>query len=148
MLNIIKKILNLQYYTSKTDQFLSEYNKTHTLLSSSQQAEKRKYNRIFSLRDNKTESEKNTDFWSKFQVCFMKNLIAKLIPFILVGMAIVAFSFGIILFIYLILIGTAVGAVLFFIQWIKIKIFQKKHVKSSTKAKKGRIINSDDWRRL
>lgn len=42
----IKKFLNLTYYTSDLDKFLSEYSKKHPKLSDSQREEMEKYQRI------------------------------------------------------------------------------------------------------
>jgi hypothetical protein len=62
----IKQFLNLTYYTSKLDLFLSAFDKTHSQ-SASQRAEKEKYNNIYKLRDHKTASKtpQNT-LWDKF----------------------------------------------------------------------------------
>lgn len=77
----------------------------------------------------------------------MKNLFAKLVPFFLIGIAIVAFSFGIVLLIYLLFLGAIVGLVLFLINFIKEKFFPQKRNTSPTK-KPGRTIDSDDWKKL
>lgn len=68
MINI-KEILGLTYYTSKLDQFLSNFNKTHPRLSLSQRQEKEKYAQIYKLRDNPNASphqNEDTQFWDKF----------------------------------------------------------------------------------
>lgn len=77
----------------------------------------------------------------------MNRFLKELIPFILIGIAIAAFAFGIVLLAYLFLIGALVGFVLFFISWIRSKLFPKKNL-TPTKKKSGRIIDSDDWKKL
>jgi hypothetical protein len=42
----IKKFLNLTYYTSELDEFLSEYSRKHPKLSASQREEMEKHHRI------------------------------------------------------------------------------------------------------
>jgi len=42
----IKKFLNLEYYTSELDKFLSEFARKHSKLSASQRLEQEKYQRI------------------------------------------------------------------------------------------------------
>lgn len=68
MINI-KEILGLTYYTSKLDQFLSDFNKTHPKLSLSQRAEIAKYENIYRLRDNPSATapvNEDQQFWDKF----------------------------------------------------------------------------------
>jgi hypothetical protein len=63
----IRQFLNLTEYTSKLDLFLAAFDKAHPRSSASQRAEKKKYDRIYQLRDRKTETSqpKNT-LWEKF----------------------------------------------------------------------------------
>ena len=77
----------------------------------------------------------------------MHNLFPKIIPFLLIGIAIVAFSFGIVLLAYLLFLGAIVGMVLFIISFIRDKFFPKKPKPSVTK-KSGHTIDSDDWKKL
>jgi len=77
----------------------------------------------------------------------MNSIFAKIIPFLLIGIAIVAFSFGIVLLAYLFFLGAIVGLVLFIITYIKEKFFPKKQPPIQTK-KPGRTIDSDDWKKL
>lgn len=59
----------------------------------------------------------------------MNRLLLQLIPFILLGVLLVIFVAGIILFSYLLILGAAVGLVLFVIQWIRMKFSPKsKHL--------------------
>ena len=67
MLNRLRKFLNLNYYTSDLDQFLSKYRRDHQRLSDSQATEKKKYDHISKLRDQEVSSTAdNKTFWSKF----------------------------------------------------------------------------------
>lgn len=77
----------------------------------------------------------------------MQRFVNKLIPFVLAGIAIVAFAFGIMLLAYLFLFGALVGLVLFTISWIRYKFFAPKTI-VRTKPKPGRTIDSDDWKEL
>lgn len=76
----------------------------------------------------------------------MNRFLNQLTPFILMGVALVAFAFGIFLLAYLFLIGAAVGLVLFIISWIRHKLFPPKT--NSPPKPSGRVIDSDDWKKL
>lgn len=76
----------------------------------------------------------------------MRKFISQLLPFIFIGVALVALAFGIILLAYLFFIGAIVGFVLFLISWLRAKLFPSKTIKP--KEKTGRIIDSDDWKEL
>lgn len=76
----------------------------------------------------------------------MQRFLNQLIPFILLGIAIVAFAFGIMLLAYLFFIGAIVGLILFAITWLKAKLFPPKHVVKQHKS--GRVIDSDDWKKM
>ncbi len=78
----------------------------------------------------------------------MHSLFAKLIPFLLIGIALVAFAFGIVLLAYLFFLGAVVGLVLFVFTWIREKFFRKKTNTPQTRKKAGRTIDSDDWKKL
>jgi len=79
----------------------------------------------------------------------MKRFINQLIPFILLGIALAAFAFGIILLAYLFLFGALVGLVLFAVNWIRSKLFPPKTLPKVNKPpQSGRIIDSDDWKNL
>lgn len=78
----------------------------------------------------------------------MQRFLNKLIPFILLGIAIVAFAFGIMLLAYLFFIGALVGLILFTIAWIKAAFFPPKKVVRHQKTKSGRVIDSDDWKKM
>lgn len=69
----------------------------------------------------------------------MQKLLSAFIPFLILGIMLVAFVFGIILFSYLLIYGAIVGIVLFSLLWLKEKLFPAK--KSDNKS--GRIIEHD-----
>ncbi len=74
----------------------------------------------------------------------MSNFFAKLVPFILFGIAIVAFAFGLILLMYLLVFGAIVGLTLYVIAWIKDKFFPSKQMTAyKRKEKQGRTIDHD-----
>ena len=66
LLQKIKQFLNLTYYTSQLDQFLSAFDKSHPRLSPSQREEKDKHDRVFKLRDVAAKPNQQKRFWSKF----------------------------------------------------------------------------------
>lgn len=78
----------------------------------------------------------------------MQRFIQALIPFIILGIGIIAFAFGIILLAYLFFFGAILGLFLFLVKWIQTKFFQPKVSMTPYKKKTGRTINSDDWNRL
>lgn len=62
----LKEFLGLNYFTSELDQFMMNYGKTHPKLSCSQQKEKDKYDKIFSMRDDSYQIKAKKIFWDKF----------------------------------------------------------------------------------
>lgn len=78
----------------------------------------------------------------------MQRFLNQLIPFLLAGIAIVAFAFGIMLLAYLFLFGAILGFILFIAAWIKQKFFPPKTIIKPTSKKSGRTIDSDDWKKL
>ncbi len=62
----IRQFLNLTYYTSELDQFLSDFDKSHPRMSAPQRKEKDKYDRIFTLRDTRTNAETKKSIWGNF----------------------------------------------------------------------------------
>lgn len=78
----------------------------------------------------------------------MQRFLNQLIPFVFIGIALVAFAFGIVLLAYLFLLGAIVGMVLFLISWIRAKFFPDKRVTTFKRNKSGRIIDTDDWKEL
>ena len=78
----------------------------------------------------------------------MQRFLNQLIPFIFIGIALVAFAFGIVLLAYLFLLGALVGMVLFLVSWVRKKFFPDKRVSQVKRNKSGRIIDTDDWKEL
>lgn len=78
----------------------------------------------------------------------MRRLLEQLLPFIILGIGLVAFAFGMILFAYLFIFGAMIGLILFIVAWVKNKFFAPKSAVTQPKKKPGRTIDSDDWDRL
>ncbi len=78
----------------------------------------------------------------------MRKALNQLIPFLLAGIAIVAFVFGIMLLAYLFFFGAIIGFILFIIAKIRAKFFSSKTSVQKRKKSSGRIIDSDDWNKL
>lgn len=79
----------------------------------------------------------------------MQKIFEKFLPFVLAGIALVAFGFGLLLLAYLFLLGAFIGLILFAVSWIRARFFPKPKVLSEkTKSQSGRIIDSDDWKTL
>jgi hypothetical protein len=78
----------------------------------------------------------------------MQRFFNQLIPFLLAGIAIVAFAFGILMLAYLFLFGAIVGFILFIAAWIRQKFFPKKTLVKTTKKKSVRTIDVSDWKEL
>ncbi len=77
----------------------------------------------------------------------MQRFLKQLIPFILLGIAIVAFAFSIVILAYLFLLGAIIGFILFSISWIRNRFFPPKSI-IKHQPKSGRIIDSDDWKKM
>ncbi len=80
----------------------------------------------------------------------MQRFLNKLVPFVLLGVAVVFFTLGIMLLAYIVMIGAIVGIVLFLVSVIRNKFFTPKttNVIKPEQKKTGRIIDSDDWKEL
>lgn len=76
----------------------------------------------------------------------MRRILNQIIPFIFLGIALVALSFSLMILFYLFLFGAVVGVVLFAINWIREKFFPPKNIDANKKS--GRVIDSDDWKKL
>ena len=72
----------------------------------------------------------------------MKNLYAKIMPFFMLGIALVAIFYGLILLAYLFIFGAIVGSILFAIAWIKARFFPSKRI--SIPKRTGRTIDHDE----
>jgi hypothetical protein len=72
----------------------------------------------------------------------MQNIYARLLPFIFIGIAIVALIFGLILLAYLFIFGALVGLTLFAVAYIKQRFFASKQI--IIPKKQGRTIDHDE----
>jgi hypothetical protein len=70
----------------------------------------------------------------------MPKFFTRLAPFIMLGIAIVAFIFSMMLVAYLFVFGALLGLALFAASWIRDKFFPTKAV---TRPKQGRTIDQD-----
>jgi hypothetical protein len=71
----------------------------------------------------------------------MQSFFARLIPFILLGVAIVAFVLGMIVMAYVFVFGALLGMAIFAIAWVRTKFFP-----NNTKGvvKRGRTYDHND----
>jgi hypothetical protein len=74
----------------------------------------------------------------------MKLLLAKVWPFIALGITIVIFVAGIVILSYVLIFGALIGLILFAIQWLRNSLFAKKTPPPEKVEHKGRIIDHDD----
>lgn len=74
----------------------------------------------------------------------VNRLFARLLPFFYLGIIVVLFAIGIILFSYLLILGAVVGFILFFATWIKEKFFPGKSISQPKETKVGRTFEHDD----
>ena len=72
----------------------------------------------------------------------MKNLYAKIMPFIMLGIALVAIFYGLILLAYLFVFGAIVGSILFVIAWVKATYFSSRSIPIPKRT--GRTIDHDE----
>lgn len=63
---LFSKLLNLEFYTSRTDLFLAGYDHAHPKQSHAQHKEIEKYQRVYELRDNPLQPATPQKFWDKF----------------------------------------------------------------------------------
>lgn len=77
----------------------------------------------------------------------MQSIFKALVPFLLLGIAIVAFAFSIMLLAYLFFFGAIIGLILFIVSWIRQRFFPPKTL-VKPKKRSGRTIDSDDWKIL
>lgn len=71
----------------------------------------------------------------------MQPLVSRLVPFLMLGIAIVAFIFGMVLLAYLFVFGALVGIVLFTISLIRSKLSPPK---KDIVKRSGRTFEHDD----
>lgn len=75
----------------------------------------------------------------------MRSILQRIIPFIFLGVAIVALVAGLILFSYLLIFGAIVGVVLFVLSWAKEKFFPSKQITTyKEKPKQGRTFDHEE----
>lgn len=72
----------------------------------------------------------------------MQKLYIRLLPFIFLGIALVAFIFSLMLMAYLFIFGAVVGLVLFSIAYIKQRFFASREI--SIPKKQGQTIDHDE----
>lgn len=77
----------------------------------------------------------------------MKQLYKQFAPFVVIGIILAIVFFGIMLLAYLFLIGLVLGSILYVIRLIRDKFFPSQKPKQQAKTR-GRIIDSDDWKKL
>ncbi len=73
-------------------------------------------------------------------------LINRIIPFFLAVIILTFLVFGIVLFAYLILFCAVLGIIIGLVSWVRMR-FQKPKVEKPDQPQ-GRIIDTDDWRKL
>lgn len=72
-------------------------------------------------------------------------MLTRLIPFVFLGIMIVMFVVGLIVFSYLLIAGAVVGVLLFAVAWVKEKLFPTKHISIDRHIlKRGRTFEHDD----
>jgi len=76
----------------------------------------------------------------------MKKIVSSILPFIFLGIMIVVFLAGIVIFSYVLIFGALIGFILFLISFIKERLFGKQNENTNIqkKPKAGRTINHDD----
>jgi hypothetical protein len=72
----------------------------------------------------------------------MKSLYAKIMPFIMLGIGLVALFFGLMLLAYLFVFGAILGLILFVVSWVKMNYFAPK--KSTPPVCRGRTIDHEE----
>lgn len=77
----------------------------------------------------------------------MKQLFKQFAPFVVIGVILVIVFFGIMLLAYLFLIGLVLGSILYVIRLIRDQFFPSPKQKPERKSA-GRIIDSDEWKKL
>lgn len=76
------------------------------------------------------------------------SFLRRLYPLLFIAALVLVFSFGIMLLFYILLASFVVSLVLFIANWAKTRFFQPHQTASKTKAKAGRIIDTNDYRHL
>ena len=74
----------------------------------------------------------------------MDNFFARLMPFLMMGVALVAFAFGLLLLTYLFVFGALIGLGLFLISWVKQRFFPSKQIMKPPVERRGETIDHRD----
>jgi predicted lipid-binding transport protein (Tim44 family) len=75
----------------------------------------------------------------------MKNLVAKIIPFIALGITIFLLIAGFVILAYVLIFGALIGLILFGIRWLREKFSAKQSPQTFHEVEqKGRTIDHDD----
>jgi hypothetical protein len=75
----------------------------------------------------------------------MNAFFERLLPFLFLGVIVVIFVAGLILFSYLLIVGAIVGFILFMLAWLRDKFFPSKSLsKRDSPPRQGRTIDHDD----
>jgi len=79
----------------------------------------------------------------------IQRFFARLIPFIFLGIMVVLFVLGLVLFSYLLIVGAIVGVILFLITWAKEKLFPSKQMQryQQQDENRGRTFEHDDHKK-
>lgn len=77
----------------------------------------------------------------------MQRFLAQLLPFIVMGMIIVLVALGLMLLAYLLIFGAIIGFVIYAVRWIRDRYFAPRTIRKRAR-KSGRIIDSDEWKKL
>lgn len=72
----------------------------------------------------------------------MKELYAKIMPFIMLGIGLVALFFGLMLLAYLFVFGAILGLLLFLVVWVKATFFPSRKI--SVPTRRGRTYDHDE----
>lgn len=73
----------------------------------------------------------------------MRALLLRLLPFIFLGITIVLFIAGILVFSYVLIIGALLGFVMFIMVWLKDKLFPNKTIAKRPRSSSGRVIDQE-----
>lgn len=73
------------------------------------------------------------------------RILFRLPPVLIICLLIIVMIFGMVLFAYLFLFAAIVGIIFYLYNWVRIRFFTPKQ---PLQRPAGRIIDSDDWRKL
>jgi hypothetical protein len=74
------------------------------------------------------------------------TFLNRITPFLLAGIMIAVLAFGLVILAYLFLIGTLIGSALFAMSWVRARFTAPKPI--IQKKPSGRVIDTDEWRKL